>query len=326
MPRNLRIAVVMDPIERIKAYKDTSFALLLSAQVRDWECWYIEPDWLFFADGRPRATCAPVSVFDAAERFHELGEHQVHDLTAFDIILQRQDPPIDLNYHYVTGLLALAEQAGVVVANRPDAVRAANEKLLAQHFPQFCPPTVVTRSIEQIRAFAAEQGEIVVKPLDAMGGSSVFKVSEEDVNTQVILEVMTHDQTELIMAQRYLPEIRTGDRRVLLIDGEPVDHALLRIPGERSFRANLAAGGRGEVVPLRPRDREIAATVGPWLAERGHWFVGLDVIGDWLTEINVTSPTCAREIMAATGTDVTGRLLDFLAERVPERGSTHAAP
>ena len=313
----MRIAVVMDPIERIKPWKDTSFAMLLSAQARGWECWYVEPSWLFFADGRPHAEAAPVTVVDRDRDFYTLGERSVRDLTQFDIILQRQDPPIDLDYHYVTGLLSLAEQAGVVVANRPDAVRAANEKLLAQHFPAFCPPTLVSRSIEQLRAFAAEQGAIVVKPLDAMGGSSVFKVHEDDVNTQVILEVMTRDQTELVMAQRYLPEILTGDRRVLLIDGEPVDHALLRIPGQKSFRANLAAGGRGEVVPLRERDREIAATVGPWLAERGHWFVGLDVIGDWLTEINVTSPTCAREISAATGEDVTGRLLDHLATRVP---------
>ena len=312
----MRIAVVMDPIERIKPWKDTSFAFLLSAQARGWECWYIEPEWLFFADRHPQAQAAPVTVVDRDTDFYTLGERQRRDLTDFDIILQRQDPPIDLDYHYVTGLLSLAEQAGVVVANRPDAVRAANEKLLAQHFPDFCPPTLVTRSIEQLRDFAAEQGEIVVKPLDAMGGSSVFKIHEDDVNTQVILEVMTRDQTEMVMAQRYLPEIRTGDRRVLLIDGEPVDHALLRIPGKKSFRANLAAGGRGEVVPLRDRDREIAAAVGPWLAERGHWFVGLDVIGDWLTEVNVTSPTCAREITAVTGKDVTGELLDRLAARV----------
>jgi len=313
----MRLAVVMDPIERIKPWKDTSFAFLLSAQARDWECWYIEPEWLFLADGRPQAHAAPVTVVDRDEDCYTLGERRPRDLADFDIILQRQDPPIDLDYHYITGLLSLAEQAGVVVANRPDAVRAANEKLLAQHFPAFCPPTLVSRSIEQLHAFAAEQGEIVVKPLDAMGGASVFKIHEQDVNAQVILEVMTRDQTELVMAQRYLPEIRTGDRRILLIDGEPVDHALLRIPGQKSFRANLAAGGRGEVVPLRERDREIAAAVGPWLAERGHWFVGLDVIGDWLTEINVTSPTCAREIHAATGIDVTGRMLDALAARTP---------
>jgi len=312
----MRIAVVMDPIERIKPWKDTSFAFLLSAQARGWECWYIEPEWLFFADGQPQAQAAPVTVVDRDRDFYTLGERSTRSLTAFDIILQRQDPPIDLDYHYVTGLLSLAEQAGVVVANRPDAVRAANEKLLAQHFPAFCPPTLVSRSIEQLKAFATEQGEIVVKPLDAMGGSSVFKVHDDDVNTQVILEVMTRDQSELVMAQRYLPEIRTGDRRVLLIDGVPVDHALLRIPAQKSFRANLAAGGRGEVVPLRERDREVAAAVGPWLAERGHWFVGLDVIGDWLTEINVTSPTCAREISAVTGQDVTGQLLDHLATRV----------
>lgn len=312
----MRIAVVMDPIERIQYWKDTSFAFLLSAQARGWDCWYIEPEWLFFADARPQTQAAPITVVDRDEDFYTLGERRSCDLTDFDIILQRQDPPIDLDYHYITGLLSLAEQAGVVVANRPDAVRAANEKLLAQHFPALCPPTLVSRSIDQLHAFAAEQGEIVVKPLDAMGGSSVFKIHEDDINAQVIFEVMTQDGTELVMAQRYLPEILIGDRRVLLIDGEPVDHALLRIPEEKSFRANLAAGGRGEVVPLRDRDREIAAAVGPWLAERGHWFVGLDVIGDWLTEINVTSPTCAREITAATGQDITGQLLDRLATRV----------
>lgn len=314
----MRIAVVMDPIDSITPWKDTAFAFLLSAQARGWDCWYIEPAWLFLADTRPQAKAAPITVVDRDKDFYTLGEARVHDLTDFDIILQRQDPPIDLDYHYVTGLLSLAEQAGVVVANRPDALRAANEKLLAQHFPTLCPPTLVSRSIDQLHAFTAAQGDIVVKPLDGMGGSSVFKVHTDDVNAQVTFEIMTRDETEMVMAQRYLPEIQIGDRRVLLIDGEPVDHALLRVPGKTSFRANIAAGGRGEVVPLRARDYEIAAAVGPWLASRGYWFVGLDVIGDWLTEINVTSPTCAREISAATAQDITGQMLDRLAARIPK--------
>ncbi|WP_407275597.1 glutathione synthase [Halothiobacillus sp. DCM-1] len=311
MTTPLKLGVVMDPISQIKPYKDTSFALLLAAQARGWSVYYLEPDWLYAERGRAKSRAHRIRVFDRREQWFALEAAESLDLATFDILIQRQDPPVDVNYHSVTALLALAEQTGVLVANRPNALRAANEKLLAQEFPNLCPPTLVTRDAGQIRQFLAEQGHIVLKPLDAMGGSSVFQIKAGDLNTEVIIETMTHQG--LIMAQAFLPAVREGDRRILLINGEPVDHALLRTPQDTDFRANLAAGGRGTVVPLRPRDREIAAVVGSTLAARGFWFVGLDVIGEHLTEINVTSPTCAREIDAVCHNDPAGQFLDFLA-------------
>ena len=262
------------------------------------------------------ADIAVPTYVDALEIASLTGPETV-DLASFDILIQRQDPPVDVNYHSVTALLALAEQAGVLVANRPNALRSANEKLMALEFPAVSPPTLVTREAAAIRSFLAEHGHIVLKPLDAMGGSSVFQLEAGDLNTEVIIETMIAQG--LIMAQRFLPAVREGDRRILLINGIPVDHALLRTPQDNDFRANLAAGGRGTVVPLRARDREIAALVGPTLASRGFWFVGLDVIGEHLTEINVTSPTCAREIDAVCRNDPAGQFLDFLHDLLAER-------
>lgn len=308
----MKLGVVMDPIQAIKPWKDTSFALMLAAQARGWSLFYIEPDWLYAEDGRAKSAMCAVTVQDMRENWFTLGPKTIRDLSELDIVLQRQDPPVTLNYHYVTALLALAERQGVLVANRPNALRAANEKLLAQHYPELSPPTLVTRDPAQLRDFLQTHDQIVVKPLDAMGGSSIFQVTRGDMNADVIFETMTAEG--LTLAQRFLPAIREGDRRILLINGQPVDHALLRTPPADRFRANLAAGGQGTVVPLRPRDREIAAAVGPDLARDGFWFVGLDVIGDFLTEINVTSPTCAREIDAVCRNDPAGQLLDFLAE------------
>lgn len=318
----MKLGVVMDPIQTIKPWKDTSFALMLAAQSRGWTLYYIEPDWLYAEEGRAKSDMCTVSVRDTREDWFTLGPKIRSDLADLDIILHRQDPPVTLNYHYVTALLELAERQGVLVANRPNALRAANEKLLAQHYPAFCPPTLVTRDMTQLQEFLETHGHIVVKPLDAMGGSSIFQVTRDDMNADVIFETMTANG--LMMAQRFLPAIQEGDRRILLINGIPVDHALLRRPPADRFRANLAAGGQGTVVPLRPRDREIAAAVGPDLARAGFWFVGLDVIGDHLTEINVTSPTCAREIDAVCRNDPAGQLLDFLAEH--RRSATPTAP
>lgn len=309
----MKIGIVMDQISQIKPYKDTSFALLLAAQARGWTVFYMEPNWLYAETGRAKSKWHLITVFDRPDAWFELGAAQQGDLAELDIIIQRQDPPVNLNYHYVTALLALAERHGVLIANRPNALRAANEKLLAQHYPDLCPPTLVTREPSLLRAFLAEHQHIVLKPLDAMGGSSIFQIAAGDLNTSVIIETMTAQG--LTMAQQFLPAVREGDRRILLINGQPIDHALLRVPQAYEFRANLAAGGRGQVVPLRPRDREIAARVGPDLAAAGFWFVGLDVIGDHLTEINVTSPTCAREIDAVCHNDPAGQLLDFLANR-----------
>lgn len=314
----MNIGILMDPIANIKPHKDTSFALLLAAQSRGWSVFYIEPDWLYAEQGHAKSRMHPITVFDRNTDWFELGPARVQELTELDIIIQRQDPPITANYHYVTALLALAERQGVLVANRPNALRAANEKLLAQHYPDLCPPTLVTRSSAQLRDFLSQHDHIVLKPLDAMGGSSIFQIQTGDLNTAVIIETMI--EHGLIMAQAFLPAVREGDRRILLINGEPVDHALLRVPQTDEFRANLAAGGRGQVVPLRDWDREIAARVGPDMAAAGFWFVGLDVIGDYLTEVNVTSPTCAREIDAVCHNDPAGQLLDFLAtERARQR-------
>ncbi|MFP4154762.1 MAG: glutathione synthase [Halothiobacillaceae bacterium] len=308
----VRLGVVMDPICAIKPWKDTTLAMLLAAQARGWDIEYMEPSWLHARDGEAFARMQPLSVSDDNHDWFRLQPPRVLPLAELDIVLMRQDPPVDMEFLYVTQILELAERAGVLVANRPAAIRTANEKLLAQHYPDLCPPTLVTRDLDQLQAFLEEQGEIVVKPLDAMGGASVFRLGPGDPNARVIFETMTGHGQHTTMAQRFEPAVRVGDRRVLLIDGEPIPHALLRVPPEGSFRANLAAGGRGEVVALRPRDREIAATVGPELAAAGLRFVGLDVIGDSLTEINVTSPTCAREIQAATGIDIGGQFLDAL--------------
>ncbi len=309
----MKLGIVMDPISQIKPYKDTSFALLLAAQARGWAVFYLEPDWLYAENGRAKSKVHAITVFDRNAQWFELGAEQTLDLAELDIMIQRQDPPVTLDYHYVTALLELAERQGVLVANRPNALRSANEKLLAQHYPDLCPPTLVSRDSAQLRTFLNEHRHIVLKPLDAMGGSSIFQIQAGDLNTSVIIETMTAQG--LTMAQKFLPAVREGDRRILLINGQPVDHALLRIPKADEFRANLAVGGRGQVVPLCDRDREIAARVGPDLAAAGFWFVGLDVIGDSLTEINVTSPTCAREIDAVCHNDPAGQLLDFLANR-----------
>ncbi|MGC9455922.1 MAG: glutathione synthase [Halothiobacillaceae bacterium] len=307
-----RLGVVMDPIAAIKPWKDTTLAMLLAAQARGWTIEYMEPAWLHARDGRAFSRMQSLAVADDRKDWYRLEAPRVLPLGELDLILMRQDPPVDMEFLYVTQILELAEREGVQVANRPAAIRAANEKLLAQHYPQFCPPTLVSRDPALLQSFLEAQGEIVVKPLDAMGGASVFRLDTDDPNAQVIFETMTAHGRRTTLAQRFEPAVRVGDRRVLLIDGEPVSHALLRVPPEGSFRANLAVGGRGEVVPLRPRDREIAAAVGPDLAADGLRFVGLDIIGDSLTEINITSPTCAREISAATGIDIGGLFLDAL--------------
>ena len=303
----------MDPIAHIKPWKDTTMAMLLAAQQRGWELRYMEPDWLYARDGHAYSRMAPLNVRDDNQDWYTLGPiHQGVALADLDIILMRQDPPVNMEFLYVTQLLELAERDGVCVANRPAAIRETNEKLFAQHFSTFCPPSLVTSDIDELDAFLHEQQQIVVKPLDAMGGASVFRIVRGDPNAGVIFETMTDNGRKRTLAQRFIPAVTEGDRRILLINGQPVDYALLRVPPKGEFRANLAAGGHGVPVPLRDRDRDICAAIGPELARRGLWFVGLDVIGNYLTEINVTSPTCAREIDAAYNTDIGGQFMDFL--------------
>lgn len=309
-----RIGVVMDPIHQINIKKDTSFALLLAAQARGWSLYYLEQSDLFLQQNRVHGRCRPLTVKDDPAGWFTLGEPVEAPLAdSLDVLLMRKDPPFDQEYLYSTYLLELAEADGLKVVNRPGSIRDANEKLFAAWFPQCTPPTLVSRDMGLIRRFLAEHGRIVVKPLDGMGGSGIFRIDQGDMNTGSILETLTQRGQQTIMAQRFIPEISAGDKRILLLHGKPVDHCLARIPAAGEARGNLAAGGRGVVQPLTERDHWIATQVAPKLAEKGLIFVGLDVIGDYLTEVNVTSPTCLREIAAATGRDLAGEFLAGLA-------------
>lgn len=312
----VRLGVVMDPIGGINIKKDTTFALLLAAQARGWELEYMELNDLFLRDGRPSAHLRALEVRDDPAGWYRLREYRTAPLSEFDVILMRKDPPFDMEYIYSTYLLEQAERAGVLVVNRPASLRDANEKLFTAWFPQCCPATLVTRSGRMLRDFLTEYGDIVIKPLDGMGGASIFRVRSGDPNLSVIIETMTSREGRYVMAQRFLPDIVHGDKRILLIDGEPVPYALARIPAPGEARGNLAAGGRGEGVPLTDRDRWICSQVGTALRERGLLFVGLDVIGDYLTEINVTSPTCVRELEAIYGLDIKSQVIDAIARRL----------
>ena len=307
-----RTGVVMDPIAGIKSYKDSTFAMLLEAQRRGHEIWYMEPADLTVSDGVAHGHMRPLQVRDNQDDWFELGESQNRELAVLDFLLMRKDPPFDMDYVYSTYMLDLAEQAGVTVVNRPQALRDANEKCFTTHFPQCCVPALITRSATEIKAFVEDHGLSVVKPLGGMGGDSIFQLRPTDPNLNVILESMTGGNQDLVMVQRYIPEISAGDKRILVVNGEPVPWALARIPGAGDFRGNLAKGGTGIGVALTDRDRWICSQVAPELKRRGILFAGLDVIGDWLTEINVTSPTCIRELDAQFGLNIAGDLFDAL--------------
>ncbi len=309
------LGVVMDPIGAIRLYKDTTLAMLLAAQARGWALSYMEQPDLYLVAGEPRARQRPLTVRDDPKDWHSLGQEQDGPLSGLDLILMRKDPPFDMEYIYTTYILERAEQAGVRVVNRPQALRDANEKAYTAWFPQCCPPTLMSRDMGRIRAFLAEHKKIVVKPLDGMGGSMIFVLAEGDTNTSVVLETLTQDGARLTVAQKFVPEIKDGDKRILLIDGEPVPYALARVPAPGEARGNLAAGGKGVGVALTERDRWICAQVAPALREKGLLFVGLDVIGDWLTEINVTSPTCVRELDALYSLDIAGQFMDMLVKK-----------
>ncbi|MFO7857480.1 MAG: glutathione synthase [Ectothiorhodospiraceae bacterium] len=311
----LQLGVVMDPMAGIKPRKDTTLALLLAAQKRGWSLSYLELGDLFLRDGTACGNLQPLTVADDASDWYSLGHGTCRALAELDVILMRKDPPVDAAFTHATHILELAEREGAHVVNRPGALRDIHEKLSIAQFPQCCTATLVTSDPARIRAFISEHGKAVLKPLDGMGGDSIFVVSDGDPNTTVIMDALTHQGRRFIMAQRYLAGIRDGDKRILVIDGKPVERALARHPAAGETRGNLAAGGRGESVPLSDRDRWICAQVAPSLLAHGIRFAGLDVIGDSLTEINVTSPTCVRELDAADGSDIGGRLIDRLAER-----------
>lgn len=312
----MKLAVLMDPLHYLKPYKDTTVAMIASAQSMGWECAYFTPNDLFCREGHAYALCSEILIGDQHRsdwaQTKSIGEKP---LNYFDIILMRKDPPFDMEYIYTTYALELAERDGVLVANKPQSLRDANEKMFTLHFPQCCPITLVSRDIKRLKDFWQAHPNVIFKPLEGMGGQSVFHVDEQGRNMSVILETLTHGERVNIMAQHYIPEIATlGDKRILVINGEPVPFALARIPAKGELRGNLAAGAQGKVVAITDRDRWICAQIAPTLKAKGLYFVGIDVIGEYLTEINVTSPTCAREITAVSGIDITGDYLKCLAE------------
>lgn len=313
---SLKLAVCGESLDQIIFKKNSTLAMLLAAARRGYQLFYIGDGDLFLRDGQALATRYPLQVFDNPDRWYQLGAPEVQPLVNVSCILIRKDPPFTLEYLYMTYVLEQAEQQGVLVVNKPASLRDANEKLYLSWFPQCCPPTLVTCKIKLLREFLNEFKDIIIKPLDRMGGRGIFRISLGDLNTSVILETATVDETQTIMAQRYLPEIENGDKRILLIGGEPVPYALARIPQHGETRGNMAAGGRTEGRELTARDRYLCEAVGPYLKEKGLWFVGLDVIGDYITEINVTSPTGIRELDRYFGISIADQYLDFLEQQI----------
>ena len=311
----MRLAFILDPLEHIKIYKDSTFAIMREAATRGHALFVMQQQDVFLHNGQVMGNACKLNLLNDAHHWYALEEAHTTPLTEFDAVLMRKDPPFDMEYVFSTYLLELAEAQGARILNRPAAIRDYNEKLSIAKFPQFMAPTLATRDRARIRAFLAEQGDIVVKPLDAMGGASVFRLTESDPNLNVILETMTEWDTRTIMAQRFIPQIAQGDKRILMIDGEAVPYVLARIPKAGETRGNLAAGGKGVAQPLSMRDKEIAATLGPVLKAAGLFLVGLDVIGDYLTEINVTSPTGMQEISAQSGINVAGMFVDALERK-----------
>jgi glutathione synthase len=308
----IKLGVIMDPISAIHYKKDSTLAMLWEAKHRGWEIYYFEVKDLFLCDGKVYGFSRLLTVFQDPAHWFDLSEEKIIPLHELNIILMRKDPPFDSDYLYATQLLDLVEKTGVLVANKPQSLRDANEKLFATWFPQCCPSILVTKKISELKKFFHGHKEIVCKPLNAMGGHSVFYLREGDKNAAVIFEVMTQHETQFIMAQQFIPEIREGDKRILMIDGEPIPYALARIPMQDDMRGNLAAGAKGEVRALTDRDRWICQQVGPTLREKGLYFVGLDVIGDYLAEINVTSPTCIRELDQACQLNISATFFDCL--------------
>ncbi len=306
------LSIVMDPIESINYEKDTSLALLWAARNADYQLYYLQQQDMFIDEGIVKANITPLKVFNNADHWFEKGSTLTKPLSEIDIILMRKDPPFDMEYIYSTYLLEMAQMQGAKVINNPESIRDCNEKLFATQFPQCCPPTLVSRDNKLLTAFHHNRGDTILKPLDGMGGNSIFRVKQGDNNLNVILETLTNFGQRQIMAQCFIPDIVNGDKRILMINGTPLDYCLARIPSQGENRGNLAAGGKGIVKPLSERDRWIANEIGPTLKRKGLFFVGLDVIGDYLTEINVTSPTCLREIQNETGIDIGSLLIQSI--------------
>ena len=312
----IKLGIVMDPIQDINIKKDSSFAMLMAAQSRGYALYYMEMQDLAMVNGKAMANMRPLKVIQDAQQWFELGESQDTPMSELDVILMRKDPPFDTEFIYATYMLERAEEEGVLIVNKPQSLRDANEKLFTAWFSQFTPKTIVTRDSQRIRAFHQQEGDIILKPLDGMGGTSIFRVKQDDPNLGVIIETLTAYGQQYAMAQAFIPDITKGDKRILVVDGEPVPYCLARIPKKGETRGNLAAGGSGVAQPLSDSDWAIARAIGPELKKRGLIFVGLDVIGDKLTEINVTSPTCIREIEAAFNVDISVMLMNAIEARI----------
>ncbi|WP_374297334.1 glutathione synthase [Acinetobacter sp.] len=316
----MRVLVVMDPIEQVNLKKDSTMAMLWAATRRGHTLSYALQYDLYIDQGKAFGLVAPLQVFEDYKHYYELGEKSAQSLADFDVILMRKDPPFDMNFVYTTYILEQAEREGAWIINKPQSLRDCNEKLFATQFPELQVPTLVTSQQSLIREFLKIHQDVIVKPLDGMGGMGIFRLTADGANIGSTLEMLTENGKLPIMAQRYIPEIVDGDKRILMINGEPVPYCLARIPQNGETRGNLAAGGRGEARPLTENDRKIAEKVGPFLREKGLVFVGLDVIGDYVTEINVTSPTCIREIDDQFGTSIADDLFSFFEKAVLEAG------
>jgi len=311
----MQFAFIVDPLDGLKAYKDSSIAMMREAQARGHGVHAIQRPSLTWRDDRACARAQRLALTADDHNWFRVEEESVAALTAFDAVLMRQDPPFDFEYVAATWLLERAQRTGARIWNDPRAIRDHSEKVAIAEFPQFIATTLVAREPRDLDAFVDELGDVILKPLDGMGGSQIFRVRRDDPNRNVILETLTHDGTRSVMAQRYIPEIAAGDKRVLIVGGEVIPYCLARIPKAGETRGNLAAGGRGVAQPISPRDREIAETLAPILFARGLMIVGLDIIGDYLTEINVTSPTCFVEVAQQTGFNVAAKLVDALERR-----------
>jgi len=312
----MKLGVVMDPIESINIKKDSTFEMILQAQELGWQIEYFEMDSLSIDNGIALGDARSLTAYQDQDHWFDLGESRRIELGSLDAILMRKDPPFDMEYVYSTYILELAEKQGALIVNSPQALRDCNEKAYCAWFPEVCPETLITRRADQFKEFLAKHGDIIVKPLDGMGGTSIFRIQQRSANISVIIETLTNYGKEYAMAQRYLPEILDGDKRILMINGEPVPYVLARIPAKGETRGNLAAGGRGLAQPLSDSDRAIANVVGPELRKRNILFAGLDVIGDRLTEINVTSPTCIKEINAQFDTNIARDLMNSIEEKL----------
>lgn len=312
----VKLGVVMDPIESIVVKKDTTLAMLLAAQRRGWIIHYMLQTDLYMDQGQARARVQTLSVQDNEKDWFSMGSESDIPLADLDVVLMRKDPPFDMDFVYTTYLLEQAQRDGALIVNDPQSLRDCNEKLFATQFPHCCPPLVVASSAIKLKEFHQQHKDVIYKPLDGMGGTSIFRVKADDPNLSVVIETLTEGGRKQIMAQKFIPDIANGDKRILMIDGTPVDYALARVPASGETRGNLAAGGSGVAQELSDRDRWICEQVAPALREKGLLFVGLDVIGDYLTEINVTSPTCVREIDRAFNLDIADDLMNCIQSKL----------